>query len=62
MTGLYTVLLLVVSNIFMTIAWYGHLKLQEMKLIDNWPLFAVVPFLMGASPSSSIRFRCPPTA
>ena len=47
MTGLYTVLLLVVSNIFMTIAWYGHLKLQEMKLIDNWPLFAVVLFSWG---------------
>ena len=46
MTGLYTVLLLVVSN-FMTIAWYGHLKLQEMKLIDNWPLFAVVLFSWG---------------
>ena len=47
MTGLYTVLLLLVSNIFMTIAWYGHLKLQEMKLIDNWPLFAVVLFSWG---------------
>ena len=32
MKGLYTVLLLVCSNIFMTFAWYGHLKLQEMKL------------------------------
>ena len=31
----------------MTIAWYGHLKLQEMKLIDNWPLFAVVLFSWG---------------
>ncbi|MFR8082975.1 MAG: DMT family protein, partial [Odoribacter splanchnicus] len=26
MKGLYTVLLLVCSNIFMTFAWYGHLK------------------------------------
>ena len=25
---LLTVLLLIVSNIFMTLAWYGHLKLQ----------------------------------
>ena len=38
MKGLYTVLLLVCSNIFMTFAWYGHLKLQEMKVINNWPL------------------------
>ena len=29
MNGIYTILLLVLSNIFMTIAWYGHLKLQQ---------------------------------
>ena len=29
---------------FMTFAWYGHLKLQEMKWIDNWPLFGVILF------------------
>ncbi|MCI5978713.1 MAG: DMT family protein, partial [Bacteroidales bacterium] len=23
-----TIILLIVSNIFMTVAWYGHLKLQ----------------------------------
>jgi uncharacterized protein (DUF486 family) len=27
-----TILLLVLSNIFMTIAWYGHLKQQHMPL------------------------------
>ena len=42
MKGLYTVLLLIVSNIFMTFAWYGHLKLQEMKISTNWPLYAVI--------------------
>lgn len=47
MTGFYTVLLLVVSNIFMTFAWYGHLKLQEMKLIDNWPLIGIILFSWG---------------
>lgn len=40
----YTIGLLVVSNIFMTFAWYGHLKLQETKAISNWPLYAVVLF------------------
>ena len=30
MKGLYTILLLIVSNVFMTFAWYGHLKLQDM--------------------------------
>ena len=29
MKAFYTILLLIVSNIFMTFAWYGHLKLQE---------------------------------
>lgn len=42
MRGLYTVLFLIVSNIFMTFAWYGNLKLTEMKLIDNWPLILIV--------------------
>jgi uncharacterized protein (DUF486 family) len=27
-----TILLLVLSNVFMTIAWYGHLKQQHMPL------------------------------
>lgn len=26
----------------MTFAWYGHLKLQEMKIINNWPLIGVI--------------------
>ena len=47
MQGIYSVLLLVVSNIFMTFAWYGHLKLQEMKLISNWPLFGVILLSWG---------------
>ncbi len=44
MQGVYSIALLVVSNIFMTFAWYGHLKLQEMKVISNWPLFGVILF------------------
>ena len=31
---LLTILLLVISNSFMTLAWYGNLKLQEMKIIS----------------------------
>lgn len=38
-----TVLLLVVSNTFMTIAWYGQLKLEEMKVIDsNTPMIWII--------------------
>jgi len=47
MKALYTILLLIGSNIFMTLAWYGHLKLQDMKLIDNWRLGYVILFSWG---------------
>ena len=42
MKGLYTVLLLIVSNVFMTFAWYGNLKLEEMKITTDWPLFLII--------------------
>ncbi len=31
---LLTILLLIISNSFMTLAWYGNLKLQDMKIIS----------------------------
>lgn len=43
-TSLLTIGLLVVSNIFMTFAWYGHLKLQQTGLSASWPLYAVILF------------------
>jgi len=43
MNGLYTILLLIVSNCFMTLAWYGHLKLQSIHVItDHTPLILVI--------------------
>lgn len=42
MKTFYTIILLVFSNVFMTFAWYGHLKLQEMKVINHWPLIGVI--------------------
>ena len=47
MKDLYTNILLVVSNIFMTFAWYGHLKLQELKVVDNWPLIGIILLSWG---------------
>ena len=44
MNGIYTVLLLVLSNIFMTLAWYGHLKLQQTGTCSHWPLIGVIAF------------------
>ena len=31
----------------MTFAWYGHLKLQEMKISTSWPLILVILFSWG---------------
>ena len=47
MKGLYTIGLLITSNIFMTFAWYGHLKLQSAGVSTNWPLYVVVLFSWG---------------
>ncbi|MBD5357045.1 MAG: DMT family protein [Bacteroides sp.] len=37
-----TILLLIISNVFMTVAWYGNLKLQNAGVTKSWPLFAVI--------------------
>nr|WP_311520503.1 DMT family protein [uncultured Porphyromonas sp.] len=48
MNGWLTIGLLVVSNIFMTFAWYGHLKLQQMKVFtDATPLYVVILLSWG---------------
>ena len=35
-------MMLICSNVFMTFAWYGNLKLQQIKLITDWPLIAII--------------------
>lgn len=47
MKTILTILLLVASNVFMTFAWYGHLKLQEMKISSGWPVIMVILFSWG---------------
>jgi len=42
MKGLLTIGLLVLSNAFMTIAWYGHLKFGEIKGLGKLGLVAIV--------------------
>ena len=44
---IWTIILLIGSNICMTFAWYGHLKLQEMHISDGWPLILVILFSWG---------------
>ena len=47
MRGIYTILLLVMSNAFMTFAWYGHLKLRTITRFENLSLLAVILMSWG---------------
>lgn len=47
MKAFYTILLLILSNTFMTFAWYGHLKFKEMKLTENLGLLAIIAISWG---------------
>jgi len=49
LNGLFTILLLIVSNIFMTFAWYGQLKLSEMHISDGWPLILIILMSWGVA-------------
>mgnify|MGYP003671096962 CR=1 FL=1 len=47
MKGLFTILLLLLSNTFMTFAWYGHLKFPQMKWAANLGLFGIILISWG---------------
>lgn len=47
MKGFYSVILLILSNIFMTLAWYGHLKFSEWKSFQKFGLIAVIMISWG---------------
>jgi uncharacterized protein len=47
MKALNTILLLTLSNTFMTLAWYGHLKFKELKWFENLGLIAIVLISWG---------------
>jgi uncharacterized protein len=47
MRAFYTILLLALSNTFMTFAWYGHLKFKEMKWSASLPLFTIILISWG---------------
>jgi uncharacterized protein (DUF486 family) len=68
MKAILTVGLLILSNVFITLAWYGHLKFKELKWFENAGLITIVLISWGlalfeyffASPvraSSRVRFR-----
>lgn len=65
MRGLYAILLLVLSNAFMTFAWYGHLKFKDMKWSQNLPLLSIILISWGIAlfeyllqvPANRLGFR-----
>src|SRR5512138_1339954 len=65
MKGLSTVSLLIMSNAFMTLAWYGHLKMRTMNRFANLSLLAIILISWGIAlfeyffqvPANRIGFR-----
>jgi uncharacterized protein len=47
MKAAYTIALLVLSNTFMTFAWYGHLKFKEMSWSQNLGLVSIILISWG---------------
>lgn len=44
MRNVYTILLLVASNTFMTLAWYGHLKWKNLAVLHKYGIFGIIIF------------------
>ena len=63
--GIYTILLLLLSNVFMTLAWYGHLKFKQMIWFNTLGIAAIVLISWGIAlfeymfqvPANRIGFR-----
>ncbi len=59
-----TIILLLISNVFMTFAWYGHLKFKEVALwkviLVSWLIaFAEYCFMVPANRIGSNTFTAP---
>jgi len=65
MKAITTIGLLVLSNIFMTLAWYGHLKFKELRWFENLGLIAIIFISWGLAlfeyffqvPANKIGFK-----
>lgn len=65
MNRIYTILLLIISNTFMTIAWYGHLKMKTVSRYENISIITVILLSWGIAffeyifqvPANRIGFR-----
>jgi uncharacterized protein (DUF486 family) len=47
MKGFYTIALLIASNIFMTMAWYGHLQFKKMTWFSSLGLLGIILISWG---------------
>ena len=65
MKGLYCILLLILSNVFMTLAWYGHLQFKNFPTLKSLGLIAVILISWGLAffeyifqvPANKIGYR-----
>ncbi|MDX1905704.1 MAG: DMT family protein [Bacteroidia bacterium] len=65
MRGLSSVVLLILSNAFMTLAWYGHLKFKSWPALQSLGLWGVILLSWGIAlfeymlqvPANRIGFR-----
>ncbi len=65
MKAILTIALLVLSNTFMTLAWYGHLKFAEWKWFNKLSLISIVLISWGIAfleycfqvPANKIGFK-----
>lgn len=65
MKGFYSIILLVLSNVFMTYAWYGHLRSTDAKKFTFWALTIAILISWGIAffeyclqvPANRLGFR-----
>jgi len=65
MKGFLSIFLLIISNTFMVIAWYGHLKFSEWKWFNKLGLISVILISWGIAlaeyafqvPANKIGFK-----
>src|SRR6187401_2028893 len=65
MKGIFTILLLTLSNVFMTFAWYGHLQFKKISWLQGVRLIGAILISWGLAffeyvfqvPANKLGFR-----
>lgn len=47
MKGLWSIFFLIISNFFMTFAWYGHLQFKKWNILQETGLFGIILISWG---------------